>query len=185
MPFSRPRKQAVPLSDEALYGYAVKALARQMRSVAEVKRLMRTKVEPGEAGETRIAAVVARLQEQHYLDDASFAAAYIRLRQENESFGKRRVEQELGRKGIAPNLIASSVEAAYPAASEEELARCYLARKRIGKPGNAKETARLIRRLVSAGFSIGILMNILKNWDVEVTEEDLALPEEEPMARDS
>ena len=179
MPFDRhPRKQGVPLSDQALYDYAVKALGRRMRSVAEIKRLMRTRVEPGEAGESRMSAVVARLQEQRYLDDTSFAAAYTRLRQENEGFGKRRVVEELGRKGVHRDLIASTVEAAYETTSEEELARRYLARKRIGKPENQKETARLIRRLVSAGFSMGTLMKILKNWDVEVTEEQLAFPED-------
>ena len=146
--------------------------------MAEIKRLMRTRVEPGEAGENRMSAVVARLKEQRYLDDTSFAAAYTRLRQENEGFGKRRVVEELGRKGVHRDLIASTVETAYQNTTEEELARRYLARKRIGKPENQKEIARLIRRLASAGFSMGTLMKILKNWDVEVTEEDLAFPED-------
>jgi hypothetical protein len=60
MPF-RARKRPQPLDEAALYQYAVGALARQMRTVAELKRLMSRRVEPGEAGESKMAAVVARL----------------------------------------------------------------------------------------------------------------------------
>jgi regulatory protein len=179
MKFDRhPRKQALLLTDEELYEYAVKALARKMRSVAEIQRLMRARVEPGEAGEARMSGVVARLKQQRYLDDTGFAAAYTRLRQENEGFGKRRVAQELGRKGIPSDLIANAVSAAYQAISEEELARRYMTRKRIAKPRTPKETARLVRRLASAGFSAGTLMKVLKTWDIELAEEDLAVPED-------
>ena len=59
-----------PLDEAALYDYAVNALARSMRTVAQLKRLMRRKVEAGETGEEKIAAVVARLHEHRYLDDA-------------------------------------------------------------------------------------------------------------------
>ena len=43
MPF-RARKKSEPLDEAALYEYAVKSLGRQMRSVAELKRLMRDRV---------------------------------------------------------------------------------------------------------------------------------------------
>jgi regulatory protein len=177
MPF-QPRKKPQPLDEGALYQYAVGALARQMRTVAELKRLMSRRVEAGEAGESKMAAVVARLAEQHYLDDRAFASTYTRLRQENESFGKRRVQQELTRKGVHAELVASTLETAYGQGNEEELARRYLARKRIVKPQNDKETARLIRRLVTAGFSFATISDILKNWEIDCSEADLALPED-------
>jgi regulatory protein len=173
-----PRSKPQPLDEGALYQYAIRALARQMRTVAELKRLMSRRVEQGEAGESKIAAVVARLAEQHYLDDRAFASTYTRLRQENQSFGKRRVQQELTRKGVHADLVASTLENAYGQVSEEDLARRYLARKRIVKPQNDKETARLIRRLVAAGFSFAIISNLLKNWDIDCSEADLALPED-------
>ena len=50
MPFQR--KSAKPhafLNEAGLYDYAVKALGRQMRSEAELRRLMSTRVEPGGA----------------------------------------------------------------------------------------------------------------------------------------
>ncbi len=128
------------------------ALARQMRTVAELKRLMSRRVEPGEAGESKMAAVVGAASDQHYLDDPAFASTYTRLRQENQSFGKRRVQQELTRKGVHAELVAGSLESAYGQVSEEELARRYVARKRMVKPQDDKQTARLVRRLVRCRF---------------------------------
>jgi regulatory protein len=172
MPF-RARSRPEPLDEAALYQYAVGALTRQMRTVAELKRLMSRRVEQGEVGESKMAAVVARLADQHYLDDRAFASTYTRLRQENQSFGKRRVQQELTRKGVQSELVASTLETAYAQVSEEELVRRYVARKRIKKPQDEKETARLVRRLVGAGFSFAIISTLLKSWKL-----DLALPED-------
>jgi regulatory protein len=172
------RKKSQPLDEAALYEFAVAALARQMRTVAELKRLMSRRVEAGEAGESKMAAVVARLADQHYLDDRAFASNYARLRQENQSLGKRRVQQELIRKGVHAELVAGSLENAYAEISEEELIRRYVARKRMVKPQNDKETARLVRRLVAAGFSFAIISTLLKSWDIDCSEADLVLPED-------
>ena len=173
MPFRAHRKPE-PLDEAALYEYAVGALSRQMRSVAELKRMMSRRVEEGEAGASKVAAVVQRLAEQHYLDDHAFASTYTRLRQENQSFGKRRVSQELARKGVESGLVSSTLDAAYQSVPEADLVRQYIARKRIEKPQDEKQTARLVRRLAVAGFSFPVITAQLKNWDI-----DLALPEEE------
>jgi regulatory protein len=178
MPF-RERKKPEPLDEAALYQYAIGALARQMRTVAELKRLMSRRVEPGEAGEAKVAAVVARLLDQRYLDDPAFASTYTRLRQENQSFGKRRVQQELTRKGVQGELAASTIESAYAQVSEEDLARRYIARKRIAKPEDEKQTARLIRRLIGAGFSFATISKVLKTWNIDCSEADLVLPEDD------
>jgi regulatory protein len=177
MPF-RARSRPEPLDEAALYQYAVGALARQMRTVAELKRLMSRRVEQGEVGESKMAAVVARLADQHYLDDRAFASTYTRLRQENQSFGKRRVQQELTRKGVQSELVASTLETAYAQVSEEELVRRYVARKRIKKPQDEKETARLVRRLVGAGFSFAIISTLLKRWKLDLDLPEDGSPEE-------
>jgi regulatory protein len=177
MPF-RARSRPEPLDEAALYQYAVGALARQMRTVAELKRLMSRRVEQGEVGESKMAAVVARLADQRYLDDRAFASTYTRLRQENQSFGKRRVQQELTRKGVQSELVASTLETAYAQVSEEELVRRYVARKRIKKPQDEKETARLVRRLVGAGFSFAIISTLLKSWKLDLDLPEDGSPEE-------
>ena len=106
-----------------LYQYAVRALGRQMRTTANLRRLMQQRVGPGEQGESAINAVLARLKGNGYLNDAAFAETYTRLRKENEKFGPRRVQQDLRNKGVPTNLIASTVDAAYAQTNEEALAR--------------------------------------------------------------
>jgi regulatory protein len=167
MAFARGPKKKQPLDEGALYEYSVGALGRRMRTVAELKRMMRSRVEEGDAGETKIERVIARLKEQRYLNDTNFAADYTRLRQENNSFGKRRVQQDLIQKGVHANVIAKTLDTAYENVNEEELARQHLTRKRVRKPANEKEVARVMRMLMRAGFSTGVIFKILKKWDVD------------------
>jgi regulatory protein len=164
-----PRKSAnrrPPADETALYEYALKALGRRMRTEVELRRLLDKRADAGQGGQSVIAAVVARLKERGYLDDRSYAETYTRLRKENEKLGPRRVRQSLRQKGIPSGLADSTVEEAYSATSEEALARRHLERKRIGKPRDEKETARLVRRLLSAGFSNAVIYRILRQWDV-------------------
>lgn len=167
MPFARKSAKARSFLDEAaLYEYAVKALGRRMRTEAELKRLMAARVEPGSPGEAAVQAVLGRLRQQRYLDDQSYAETYARLRQENEKFGARRVRQDLRQKGVGVELVEKTLEERYGSINEEALARQHLERKRIKKPTNEKESARVMRRLVGAGFSTGVIYKILRQWDV-------------------
>jgi regulatory protein len=167
MPFGR--KSAKPksfLNEAGLYDYAIKSLGRQMRTTADLRRLMQQRVEPGEQGASAINAVLNRLTENGYLNDAAFAETFTRLRKENEKFGQRRVQQDLRNKGVPTGLITTTLNAAYAETNEEALARQHLERKRIRKPQNEKETARVMRRLVGAGFSTGVIYKILRQWNV-------------------
>lgn len=173
MPFGRKSaKPRAPLNEAGLYDYALKALGRQMRTTADLRRLMQPRAEPGEPGESAINAVIARLNQSGYLDDQSFAETYARLRKENEKFGQRRVQQDLRHKGVPTNLIATTLETTYARTNEETLARQYLSRKRIAKPESPKDTARVLRRLVAAGFTTSVIYRILRQWNV--SEESLA-----------
>jgi regulatory protein len=137
-----------------------------MRTEAELHRLMRTRVEPGPRGDEAIASVIARLKQQKYLDDRSYAETYARLRRENEKLGQRRVRQDLRQKGVCAVLVDKTIAEGYSSTNEEALARQFLERKRLRKPQNEKETARIMRRLVAAGFSTSVIYKILRQWDV-------------------
>jgi regulatory protein len=149
-----------------------------MRTEVELRRLMSTRAAADESGEQAVRTAIARLKEHGYLDDRAFAETYARLRHENEKHGARRVRQDLQKKGIRSELVNETIDARYGGASderlanEEKLAREYLDKKRIRKPANEKETARVMRRLVAAGFSIGTIYKILRQWNV--AEEELA-----------
>jgi regulatory protein len=157
-----------------------------MRTESDLRRLMRARVEPGDRGEALIASTTARLKEYGFLNDVAFAETYARLRQQNEKLGQRRVQQDMAHKGVPKAIAAEAIEARYANTSEEALAREHLERKRIRKPVNEKETARIMRRLVAAGFSTGVIYKILRQWDVP--EEALAvldnLEEEQRAAED-
>ena len=173
MAFARkPAKKKAPLNEAGLYDYAIKALGRHMRTEVELRRLMTSVVAPGALGHAVIGAVVKRLKEHGYLNDQSYAETYARLRQENEKLGAQRVRNDLRQKGIPAGVIEEAVEARYGEANEETLARQHLERKRIRKPANDKDTARVVRRLVTAGFSTDTIYKILRQWDV--SDEDLA-----------
>src|SRR5215469_9955661 len=94
-----PKKKVY--SKDELYEYAVGALARRMRTVAELKRLLRQKVEAEtEFGQTLVELIIRKLKDQGYLNDAKYAAAYSSLRRDNEKFGPMRVVTDLKNKGV-------------------------------------------------------------------------------------
>lgn len=176
VPFKRPNKT---YTEPELYDYSVGALGRKMRTVAELKRLLRQRCADAEM----IERVVSRLKEQKYLNDSSYAAAYSSFRRDNEKFGARRVITDLKVKGVHRDLIEKAVADAYTGVNEEDLARAFLKRKRLAKPTNNREAARVFRALVRAGFSAGASIRILKNWDVE--DEVLTALQEEDLAAES
>src|SRR6202047_5037693 len=145
MPFPRPKKKFY--SEDELYEYAVGALARRMRTVAELKRLFRARVEDAESeyGETLIELVIRRLKDRGYLNDSQYAAYFSSLRRDNQKFGRRRVVTDLKVKGVHGEVIDNAVDAAYEGISEEKQAREYLRRKRMGKPTDQKKAGRLFR----------------------------------------
>ncbi len=178
MPFPRPRKT---YTEDELYEYAVGALARRMRSVAELKRLLRPRVEAEtEIGQTLVELVIRRLKDQGYLNDAKYAAAYSSFRRDNEKLGRRRVITDLKTKGVHGEVIDKAVETAFEDVNEEKQAREYLRRKRLQKPKDQKQAARIFRNLMRAGFGGKTIFAILKKWDVD--DETLSALEEETEA---
>lgn len=165
MPFKRTQKDY----DEAmLYEYAVRALGRKMRTVAELKRLMRERVKhQEEIGQLLVEVVIAKLKEQKYLNDTNYAESYSRFRKENEKFGRMRVVQDLKAKGVHGDIIDKTVGAAYQDVNDEQLAREYLGRKRVPKPATQRDAAKVFRTLVRAGFASRVIFRILKMWDVD------------------
>lgn len=165
MAFARGRKLE---NESELYEYAVGALARRMRSVAELKRLLRQRVDlETEIGRTLVELVTRRLKDQGYLNDAKYAAAYSAFRRDNEKFGRRRVITDLKAKGVVGEVLEKAVETTFSEIDDEKQARGYLRRKRLVKPQDKKQAARIFRQLMRAGFSSKTIFKILRNWDVD------------------
>ena len=146
MPFARSRARS-PLGENELFDYAVKSLGARMQSVRDLRRKLQDRAEPGPDGHAAIDRILEKLQEMRYLSDERYAADFTRLRQENRSLGRRRVQQDLQGKGIASDLIASTLTEAYEGVDEQALVRQHMERKRIKPPSDKKSTARVLRRL--------------------------------------
>jgi len=171
-------------TEDELYSYAVGALGRQMRTVVELKRLMRRRVETDtEYGRTLIELVIRKLKDQGYLNDSKYAAAYSSLRRDNQKFGRMRVITDLKVKGVHSEVIDKAIAGAYDDLNEEKQAREYLHRKRLQKPKDQKQAARIFRQLSRAGFTSKTIFKILKKWEVDdetltVLEAEAADPRE-------
>jgi regulatory protein len=166
----RARKVKPPLDEAGLMELALRSLTAQMKSERDLRRKLTLRAEPGEPGQQAIGAVLARLKELNYLSDERFAADFTRMRQENEKYGRRRVQQGLMQKGIRTDLAQSTLAAAYDDLDEAKLARQYIERKRLKKPEDQKETARVMRRLLAAGFSSRAIWKVLRDWGTDIDE---------------
>ncbi len=64
---------------------------------------------------------------------------------------------------------------AYDDVDEVALAREYIARKRMKRPEGEdakKQAARIMGRLMRAGFSAGAIFKVLREWEIEVDEAE-------------
>ncbi|HLJ88124.1 MAG TPA: RecX family transcriptional regulator [Candidatus Angelobacter sp.] len=164
MPFNKPRKN---YDEAALYHYAIGALGRRMRTVAELKRLLRARAPEGDSGEAMIDSVISMLKERKYLNDSQYASTYSTLRRDNNRFGQGRVITDLKVKGVHADVIEKAVQDTFSGIDEIQQARAFLAKKRMQKPSNDREAAKIFRALMRAGFRSGTAISVLKEWNIE------------------
>jgi regulatory protein len=74
-------------------------------------------------------------------------------------------------------ILEKAVNDSFAEVDEEKQAREYLRRKRLKKPQDKKQAARIFRQLIRAGFGSKTIFKILRNWDVD--DETLSTFEEE------
>ena len=102
-------EDAIALETARLQSYdrALNMLAFRARSSRELARSL---VKKGEE-RSHVDWAIARLQEQGLLDDAAFARAFTRSKVVGGKQSRRRVEQDLARKGV-PRTVAGEAPAA-------------------------------------------------------------------------
>ena len=165
---SREGAKDAPKSAEDLYQIAVRALARRARSSGEIRTLLARR----KAAKADIEAVIHRLKQNGYLDDARFARAFVSSRIENRLEGKMRVRRELAARRVKPETADEAVRRGFEGVDEAALLRQYLARKlRVSKPlnpstplgaGKPSAVQSLFRRLLRAGFRSDTIVGELK-----------------------
>lgn len=101
-------EEAIALESARLHSYdrALNMLAFRARSSSELARSL---IRKGEE-KAHVDWAIARLQEQGLLDDAAFARAFTRSRVVGGKQSRRRVEQELARKGVSRTVAGEAIE---------------------------------------------------------------------------
>ncbi|WP_339320252.1 RecX family transcriptional regulator [Paenibacillus sp. FSL R10-2734] len=114
--FMKADLEEIVVADERQRAYVegLRYLERKPRTAMEMTRRLRQK----EIGETIIAEVVQRLQQERLLDDPLYAKQWAEQRITNQRKGKMWIRQELREKGIDKSLISEALENISP---EQEL----------------------------------------------------------------
>lgn len=143
---------------------AMRYLARREYSRAELHNKLLPYTQEGED----IGAVLNELEKRDWLSDARATTQLVHAKRNR--FGTQRIAHELRQKGIAENLITGVL----PQLKESELdaARDVWQRKFGIQPQDAREKARQIRFLQSRGFSIEVVLKVLKSAAASPADED-------------
>lgn len=164
-PSRRLRKPRPPLDRASLQDLALSYVARFATSRAKLADYLRRKVRErgweGE-GEAPVAAIISRIDELGYVDDAAFAAAKGR-EMRSRGYGDRRVELALRSAGIGEEDRdgAMSVDER----ESVEAALRFARRRRIG-PFSTREADRLqkekwLAALLRAGHGLDLSKQII------------------------
>ncbi len=103
----RPRDPPSPQSPDPgrAHSRALDMLARAPRSARDLRRRLLLK---GEA-EADVDAAIARLTAAGLLDDAAYARAFVRSKVSSQGFSRRRLQQELAKRGVARDVADAAI----------------------------------------------------------------------------
>ena len=175
------REQEVAAEEDALrvYDRAVAMLAARGRAARDLERQLVRKGEPPELARK----AVERLTAQGFLDDAAFARSFVRSKSSGAGLAKRRLEQELGRKGVDRAVVADAIDEVFEEEEVDEAAAAEaLARKRNQSLGTADAPARrrrLYAFLARRGYSPDVIATavskVIKGDPADFERDDAAV----------
>jgi regulatory protein len=127
------------------YIRAVDLISRRLRSEKEIRDYAWRKNWTPEVA----ARVIERLYERGYLNDAKFAAAFVRSRAALRNYSTRKMKLELRKKGVAPDIIEKTLNESEDF-DETATLKKLLMKKRAHYAGDEQK---LIAYLARQGFS--------------------------------
>jgi regulatory protein len=131
-------------------------LAAKPRSVAELRERL---LEGRGATEAIVDAVIERLREYGYLDDARFAHSYASLRVQQRPIGRQRLQRDLWLKKIDKQTADTALDQVFADTPETEMIdRAIAKRLRLrGKPKDRAEAKKLFDHLLRQGFAFELV----------------------------
>ena len=156
-PASDPRAQL-----ERALELCFRLLAPRDRTVAEVRRhLEHRRVKP--AG---IAAAIADLARQGYLDDARFARRFADDRRRLDAWGAGRIERRLVALGVEPALAAAAAREVDE--HDERSAAVALLRRRLPRaPRSDRERERALGLLLRRGYELELAYAAVRDFEAD------------------
>jgi regulatory protein len=154
---SSPRKL---LSEPDLYTAAINGLARRAYSIHEMRVYLERRAEDKKT----VGAVMDRLKQHKYLDDARYARQFVRLRSELRKQGAFRIARDLRARGVPDRNIETALAERSAESDEGAAVRARLARrlKSLRGPLDERKRASLYRSLLRAGFSSDTIRHELR-----------------------
>lgn len=148
---------------------AYRYLTYRPRSRAEIVQKLRDR----EFDEAIIEAALADLERLGYVNDRQFAGQWAASRARLGGFGRRRIEQELKKKGIDREIIKRTLQEVCGDHAEVEIAKKTAERKLASMKALDRETRR--RRLAGflerKGFPFDIIHVVLKDTEAGMNHQ--------------
>jgi regulatory protein len=144
------------------YERALDMLEARARGVTEMRRLLIKKGEPA----ADVDAAIERLRAGGLLDDANFARQLTRSKAVGSGASKRRIQQELAKRGVAREISDAAIEEVFEeeqideADSIERVARKKL--RTLGKVDAAAQKRRLYGFLARRGYDSDDIQRVLR-----------------------
>lgn len=113
---SQPPTNEAPRSQRSTYERALDMLEARPRGAEELRRLLVRKGEPP----TAVADTIERLTRAGLLDDAAYARQVARTKALGAGMSRRRIQQELSRRGVAREISGDAIDAVFEDESVDE-----------------------------------------------------------------
>ncbi|MGB6481867.1 MAG: regulatory protein RecX [Candidatus Acidiferrales bacterium] len=133
-------------------------------------------------------AVLQRLKEHNYIDDARYARDFARAHAQGRRQGKFRIARELRRRGVPDRHIETALETVFAETDESASVRSSLERKlrHVCGPLDERKRASIYRSLLRAGFSADVIRAELRAaTKAAAAESDGTLAFPEPPGEDT
>ena len=147
------------MPEPSLRARALNYLARRDYTRSELQR----KLAPHAEDQSELESLLEDLQKRGSLSEQRFVEQIVHARQ--GKYGSLRIAQELRAKGIAEELINSTV--AQVKGGELASAGTVWTKKFGSLPTDAKQRAKQMRFLQSRGFSMEVIRQVLRGLDDE------------------
>jgi len=144
------------------YDRALNMLAARGRASADLRRVLIRKGEPAD----RVTIAIERLERAGFLDDASYARQFTRSKGVGGGLSKRRVQQELAKRGVARDVSDEAIETVFVEEGvDEEASIERVARKKLrslSSVDDATRKRRLYSFLARRGYDSDAISRVLR-----------------------